>query len=298
MRTCDIGGWTDTWFGGPGRVLNIAVSPGIEVTLTPAVESSGWPRDRLIQAALDEYAAGVAVAIGVSSAVPPGSGLGTSSAVAVALVGVLLALRGEEPSPALVARAAHRLESEVLGEECGVQDQLAAAFGGVSYVRVEGYPDAEVESLPAWTELGELLSTVFLGEPHVSSEIHRQVIASGDKAVLGRLRAAAQAARGAVLSRDLDAFGSAMQENTAAQRELHPRVVGPAADAVIGLARSSGAVGWKVNGAGGEGGSVAVLHRSLPERLAFEEEVEKTGRWRVLPLRPSQRGLEVTLQPS
>src|SRR5438309_4732014 len=33
VRICDNGGWTDTWFGGPGRVLNIAVNPGVEVSI-------------------------------------------------------------------------------------------------------------------------------------------------------------------------------------------------------------------------------------------------------------------------
>src|ERR1700690_3999574 len=33
VRVCDHGGWTDTWFGGPGRVLNIAVTPGVEVSI-------------------------------------------------------------------------------------------------------------------------------------------------------------------------------------------------------------------------------------------------------------------------
>src|ERR1700690_1035892 len=31
VRVCDLGGWTDTWFGGPGRVLNLAVQPGVTV---------------------------------------------------------------------------------------------------------------------------------------------------------------------------------------------------------------------------------------------------------------------------
>jgi len=33
VRICDNGGWTDTWFGGPGRVLNIAVTPGVDVSI-------------------------------------------------------------------------------------------------------------------------------------------------------------------------------------------------------------------------------------------------------------------------
>src|SRR5579863_3730277 len=36
VRVCDNGGWTDTWFGGPGRVLNIAVHSGVEVSIRRA----------------------------------------------------------------------------------------------------------------------------------------------------------------------------------------------------------------------------------------------------------------------
>ena len=36
IRICDNGGWTDTWFGGPGRVVNIAVEPGVEVAVSGA----------------------------------------------------------------------------------------------------------------------------------------------------------------------------------------------------------------------------------------------------------------------
>ena len=95
------------------------------------------------------------------------------------------------------------------------------------------------------------------------------------------------------MERDLAELGAAMRDNTGAQRDLHPSIVGPDAEAVIALAGSSGALGWKVNGAGGDGGSVVVLHRGGKEREMFEGRVAKTGRWRVLPLRLSDAGLLV-----
>jgi len=47
--------------------------------------------------------------------------------------------------------------------------------------------------------------------------------------------------------------------NTEGQRALHPALVSPEAEAVFALARAHGAIGWKVNGAGGDGGSVTLL---------------------------------------
>ena len=54
---------------------------------------------------------------------------------------------------------------------------------------------------------------------------------------------------------------------------LHPDVVGPQAADAIELARSTGAVAWKVNGAGGDGGSLAVLHESSQARAVFHSAV-------------------------
>lgn len=293
VRTCDIGGWTDTWFGGPGRVLNVAVAPGVEVTLWSTEPPQKGHGHGLIDAALDNYPPPVPVRVDVRSAIPAGSSLGTSSALAVALVGALCALRGEGLTPSAVARAAHQLETVALGGECGVQDQLCAAYGGISYISVDGYPHASVESLPAWEELDESMTTIYLGRPHVSTDVHREVIERGDHGVLDRLRGAAERAKAAVMKHDLVELGAAMQDNTAAQRDLHPSIVGADAEAVIALARSSGACGWKVNGAGGDGGSVVVLHRGASERETFGGRVAKTDRWRVLPLHLSSSGLVV-----
>jgi D-glycero-alpha-D-manno-heptose-7-phosphate kinase len=319
VRICDNGGWTDTWFGGPGRVLNIAVTPGVEVTIratagpTPVVLDVENFGDRypvvpgasrvalhpLLEAALDALPPPGAhpVEVSVRSAVPAGCGTGTSAAVAVALLGALAALRAEQPSPREVAYAAHRLEVDVLGVESGIQDQLSAALGGINYLEIEPYPEATVHKLPSWEALSSRLTLVFLGRAHDSSGVHRQVIekvARRGSGVFSRLREAAVAARVAALAQDLDAFGQAMIANTEAQSALHPALVGADADRVIELAAAQGAVGWKVNGAGGDGGSVTILSAGPEAKSALEQGVtELDTRYRVLPIRISSVGLQV-----
>src|SRR5260370_3811217 len=154
VRICDNGGWTDTWFGGPGRVLNIAVTPGVEVSIRSIpgpdgvvldVETFGdryrivpgasrVARHPLVEAAVDAFPPpeDLGVEVTVRSVVPAGCGAGTSAAVAVALLGGLAAVRAEHLSIRGVAYAAHRLEVEVLGGASGIQDQLSAAFGGIN----------------------------------------------------------------------------------------------------------------------------------------------------------------------
>jgi D-glycero-alpha-D-manno-heptose-7-phosphate kinase len=305
VRICDLGGWTDTWFGGPGRVLNVAIAPGVSVTIREldaepgvivrGVESSS----RLVGAAIamEPPPAGRAFEIVVTPAVPPGSGAGTSAAAAVALLAALAALRDEPWSPHAIARDAHRLEVEHLELESGVQDQLSAALGGIHFIEIDAYPDAEARRLPDWDELGARLSLVFVGHAHDSSSVHREVIdrvAAQPSAAFDRLRDAAVAARDAVVAHDLHAFGAAMIDNTDAQRSLHADLVGVDARRVIELAAGDGALGWKVNGAGGDGGSLTILSASADARRAFEASiVELNPEYRTFPVAISPSGVEV-----
>ena len=73
------------------------------------------------------------------------------------------------------------------------------------------------------------------------------------------LRLTAAKSRDAVYASDLAALGRAMIENTEAQARLHPDLVSAEGHQVIELAQAHGALGCKVNGAGGDGGSLTLL---------------------------------------
>lgn len=290
VRICDNGGWTDTWFGGPGRVLNFAVSPRVEVTIRKAADDVPPPSNPLVLAALEEYPPGESVEVHVKSDAPAGSGLGTSAAVSVALVAALSASRHERLDAMQLARAGHHLEADVVGVECGVQDHVSAACGGINFISIDAYPSFTVERLAPWPELDELLTVVYLGQPHDSSGVHEDVIDSGDTDVFERLRLAAIDAKAAVAARDLVGFGSSLISNTAAQADLHPGVVGRDALVVIEAARRLGALGWKVNGAGGEGGSVTALSPDAASRLQFEGWVHRYRRYQLIRVAASPDG--------
>lgn len=316
-RICDIGGWTDTWFAGHGSVLNLAVTPAVEVRLDarphrdgPAVrievENEGRPvpgPHPLLEAAVDHIGLpeGTAVRVAVRSDAPLGASTGTSAAVVVALVGALDALHGGSRSPLEVAAEAHRVEVDRLGLQSGVQDQLCAASGGICAIEVTAYPHATVTpvEVPAVVrqELDRRLLLVFLGL-HRSSAVHERVIAelaATDDAdtPLPALRRLAGRARAVLSAGDLAGFGSVMAENTALQAALASGLVSAAAEAVIEVARETGALGWKVNGAGGEGGSVTLLAGDDPGPLA-----EAVGRLgppvRLVPVALSASGLRVS----
>lgn len=260
-------------------------------------------RHPMLEAAVRRWApAGCSLEVVVSSAVPPGSSLGTSAAVVVALIGALQWLSGEKPTPADLARAAHEVETVDLGRQSGVQDQAAAAFGGANLVTVRPYPHFEVRRLqlpPATLEaLSQRVYTVYLGGSHDSSALHNAVIsrlASGPGAaerLLAPLRSAATHAAQALLDGDLDAYGRAMVACTEGQSALHPDLVSPAAGRVIQAAADAKALGWKVNGAGGPGGTVSIIGPDGPAG-PFVDALLQAGAVSVLALQPAPEGSHI-----
>jgi D-glycero-alpha-D-manno-heptose-7-phosphate kinase len=133
------------------------------------------------------------------------------------------------------------------------------------------YPHASVSPVrvpePVWWEFERRLVLVYLGKSHGSSAIHEAVIrslesAGPDSPAIVELRRTAPQSRDALSAGDFEGLGRAMIECIEAQGRLHPALVGTEARRVIEIAKAHGALGWKVNGAGGEGG------RRIPTRLS------------------------------
>lgn len=333
VRVNDIGGWTDTWFAGSGKVLNIAVDPGVELhvrtfpnsdaavdrvtihalnygqsfSITP--ESPVFNLHPILQAAvyLLPPPGEIRTEISLQSHVPAGSATGTSASVCVALIGALSRIRNEILSADDTASLAHRVETEILGCQSGIQDQIAAARGGICFINMNEYPFSETENLhPSPSFLKELqrrLCLFFLGKAHSSSAVHEEVIAdlnAGGSAryeILGRLKELAGKAKEAVIAEDLDALGKIMVENNTCQERLHNKLISPAAKKLIKAARESGASGWKVNGAGGEGGSVTILGaEESGARTRMIQRIDSLGEGiRMLPVRLNHAGLIIKL---
>jgi D-glycero-alpha-D-manno-heptose-7-phosphate kinase len=328
IRVCDCGGWTDTWFAGRGSVCHVAVAPYVEVQIAVAARRPDAPRivvhaenygtryvadppdpahspHPLVDAALAHMGVpdDLALEVSIYSDMPGGASTGTSAAVTVALVGALDALSPGRLAPMEVAYTAHAIEVERLGRQSGIQDQVAAALGGISFLDVD-YPRATVTPVALadetrW-ELERRLLLVYLGRTHDSSHVHQEVIArlEADPAsggTLDVLRASAVAARDALLAGDLAAYGGAMRQATEGQARLHPALVSPEVRQLVDLATRHGAVGWKVNGAGGDGGSLSLLAGpSASERRALAAAVGAAGRgWQVVPTHLARQGLRV-----
>lgn len=366
VRVADVGGWTDTWFGSPGRVCHLAVDPGVEVEarlvslgtevsdgagtpgegtgdggpvlvraeslgetfrVGPSPDSDvGWrsPRpgchpllEHAIAVVLEDapLATGTGIDVTIRSAVPPGASLGTSAAVVVALVAALDALVGggrvAAAGSGAIATLAHEVETDRAGRQAGVQDQWAAACGGAALLAINPYPSVartEVVLGPeVVADLDRRLVTVAFAA-HDSSTVHGHVITDmvtcsseghdRSRVALRRLSLLAGEAADALRAGDLDRWGEVLSEATEAQRRLRTELVGAAHDRAIGLAREHGAVGWKVNGAGGEGGSLAVLAADATSAADLRAALaDADAGWQVLDLHVAASGVTVTTLP-
>lgn len=329
IRICDNGGWTDTWFAEYGAIFNIGVYPYAEAQLKVLrrdevddrivihAENYGerfpvqpgnreWNHHPLLEAAVEymDVPDDVAFEVAIYSEAPAGASTGTSAAVTVALIGSLDMLTPGRMTPYEVAQTAQKIETEMLAQQCGIQDQLCSAFGGINYIEMYQYPQASVSQLhvpdSTWWELEKRLVLVFLGKAHSSSDVHETVIADlegapPDSPKLEDLRQTAAKSRDAVYAGDFASLGRAMIENTEAQTRLHPALVGAEAQQLIELAQAHGALGWKVNGAGGDGGSLTLLMgaESAQKRRLIRDLAGANSHFQHIPIYLSRYGLRV-----
>ena len=329
IRVCDNGGWTDTWFAEYGAIFNIAVYPYAEAQIevfpydgggdrivifaenfgeryTIQNEGLGWDRHPLLEAAIElmHVPDDMAFQVTIYSDAPVGASTGTSAAVTVALLGALDRLTPGRLTAHEVAHAAHRVETELLKQQCGIQDQLCSAYGGINYIEMHKYPHAAVSPIylsdSTWWELERRLLLIYFGKSHSSSQVHEKVIqeledAGPDYYKINDLRQTAPKSRDALYAGDFEAFGAAMIENTEAQGRLHPDLISADAQGVIELAKQHGALGWKVNGAGGDGGSVTLLCGAPSyQRRALRDAIEASNPlFRNIPIYLSRMGLRV-----
>lgn len=227
--------------------------------------------------------------------VPAGTGMGSSSTLTVGLLTALHAYRGRIASRERLAEEACRIEIERLGKPIGRQDQYAAAFGGMNYVRF--YPDdrVEVEPVPCSSELLDELERnimlVYTNQTRSADEIlQRQSEATVDKmSVLREMRDLAGAMRETLLGLgNLREFARLMHVGWELKRSLGFGISSGRIDALYEKARLAGAEGGKLLGAGG-GGFLLLL--APPDRHPAIRAA--LGRPQELPFRFARHGSRV-----
>lgn len=201
---------------------------------------------------------------------PGGTGMGSSSSLTVGLLHALYAFRGQIVPTERIAEEACRIEIEILGKPIGKQDQYAAAFGGLNYIRFNPSGAVYVEPVPCRTETIDSLEArtllFYTAQQRSADEIlMKQSAATRTKIdVLRRMRdIAGEMRRNLGGNADLDAFAELLHEAWQLKRSLGFGISNTMIDTWYERARAAGATGGKLLGAGGGG---FLLLMAPPER--------------------------------
>lgn len=217
----------------------------------------------------------------ISSSLPKGSGLGTSSSLIIALVGALNHLLETSYSKEQLVSISYGLETSTIQTPTGRQDNMAALYGGINALHF----------LTAWDEVEPLkLSNSFISEleeslllcyisPHFSGSSNWDMFkrrVEKEPSCISSLEAIKQTTlkmREALLSEDLSSVASLLLEEWENRKKLSPTVCTPKMVEFITIADEHQSLAYKACGAGGGGSMVFMVEPSTKKELqtAFKE---------------------------
>ncbi len=266
------------------QTINMAMNLRTRVVLTSnsdkrvkvssrGFKSSSHPIDRVpfdhplgLMFAIAAYFRAEGVHIRIESASPPRGALGGSSAAAVALIHAFFKAcrhRNEKiPSKKNIAMLAHALEASVAGVPCGLQDQLAAAYGGINAWCWEG--DAKGPVFRKQTilkkqyhhDVDRHMLLAYCGIPHSSKDINgiwvRRFLSGQDRKLWTEIVGLTHAFGKALSVRDYSAAAALMNRETAIRRKMTPEVLDDVGKKLVESAVKN-RCGARFTGAGGGG---------------------------------------------
>jgi len=215
---------------------------------------------------------------------PPGSGLGSSSAIVVSLIGLFkhwlhLPLTNYE-----IAELAYKIERIDMGIKGGKQDQYAATFGGFNFI--DFYKEATIVNplrIPAdvLNELHYNLLLCYTGKTRLSAgiidtQVRNYVQRKEEVArAMDELKAITIEMKNALLRGQLTEFGALLHDAWENKKKMAQQISNPFIDQLYETARKNGALGGKVSGAGG--GGYMFFYCPFDRKHLVAEALEKMG---------------------
>ncbi|MGC8599205.1 MAG: kinase [Thermoplasmata archaeon] len=311
LRITFAGGGTDipSYYRryGPGAVLSATINKYIYVTVAENfyrdeirvsysrtenaiknVEDIQHPTVREALKLLD-IRSGIQV-ISITEIPSRGTGLGSSSSFLVGLLNALHAWRGEAVSPKQLAEEAVKIEREILKEPGGKQDQYMAAYGGINLM--EFFPDENVNMIRTEIPPGldDHLLMIFTGIERDGTMIHsvQRNLVEENLDGYNMARDFAYKAFSVLREGDYGVLGDIMGKNWNIKKKFSPGITNPTIDEIYEKAINAGAIGGKLQGAGGGGFFLFIVN---PER---KENVRNAlSNYRAMSIRITDRGSEI-----
>lgn len=215
---------------------------------------------------------------------PPGSGLGASSTVVVALIGVFDAWMRLGLDRYEMAQLAYEIERNDLQIRGGKQDQYAAVFGGFNFMEFQA-DSVLINPLRVpqeWvSELEYSLILAYTGKSRYSSDIIDDQIDNYERKRESPIRAMdeskvlASEMKRALLKGDFHAFGHLLHKGWLVKKKMSDMITNVFIDQLYEAARAEGALGGKISGAGG--GGFMFFFADFDRRHHVIEALEKHG---------------------
>lgn len=222
---------------------------------------------------------------------PARSGLGTSSSFAVGMLNAFYALKGKYADKKKLADDAIYLERILCGESGGVQDQIAASYGGLNRINfnADGYEVNPVIISPERkTQLNRNLMLYFTGFSRFSSDIQKttqKALADKEKQLLEMLELVDEAEKILTSKTELAEFGRLLDYTWRLKRGISSGISTDSIDRLYEKGIEAGALGGKLLGAGGGGFLLfyveedkrEAVHKAMEELLYVPFEFENSG---------------------
>ena len=277
LRVSFAGGGTDIadyYRTGYGAVVSSAIKKYVYVTVnkrfdedirisyskTEIVDSLDKVEHGLVREALRKVGIRNGIEITTIADIPSrGTGLGSSSAIAVGLLNALYAFKGHRAGPKKLAEEACEIEIEKLGEPIGKQDQYIAAYGGMQHIKFNADETVTLDPVicPPKTkrDIESHLMLLYTGKTRKASDIlsKQKSNSKTNKEVLDKMRDQAERLFHDLTSLQVHKLGQALKEGWELKKSLAEGISDPEIDKIYGKALKAGAVGGKITGAGGGG---------------------------------------------
>ena len=212
---------------------------------------------------LRDIGCAVSASLFLASEIPPGTGLGSSASVCVNVLKTVTSYLRMPMSKYELAERAFYIARHVLAKPVGKQDEYAAAFGGLNYIRFNSDNTTSVEPIAmdpvVLRTLQSNLMLFFTGVSHNSWRILKEQEHSTqtERGVavhkLHEIRDLAERMHAILLKGHLREFGLLLHEGWMAKRQVSDKISTSRIDEMYEAARSAGATGGKITGAGGGG---------------------------------------------
>ena len=205
---------------------------------------------------------------------PARSGLGTSSSFAVGMLNAFYALKGKYADKRKLADDAIYLERVLCKESGGVQDQIAASFGGLNRINfnADGYEGNPVIISPERkAQLNRNLMLFFTGFSRFSSDIQKTTqkdMADKERQLLEMLSLVDEAEKVLTTKTDLNEFGRLLDYTWKLKRGISSGISTDSIDGLYAKGIEAGALGGKLLGAGGGGFLLFYVEEDKREAVA------------------------------